>query len=128
MKMNISHIYIPHKSETCFSISGNPLSVYGSFSEAQESADYQFSQTGIQLSVYQCGTCGKYHLKPTEFYCEKLPSSCSCTDHNGKKKDAYQTLHDAEKMINIRKRDNIMLYTYKCPQGNGWHLTSRKGV
>ena len=61
--MNISHIYIPHKSETCFSMIGNQLSVYGSFSEAQESANYQFSQTGIQLPVYQCGICGKYHLK-----------------------------------------------------------------
>lgn len=127
MKMNLSNIYIAHKSETCFSKSGNPLSVYRNFSEAQESADYQYSQSGVSLTVYKCNACGKYHLKPTEFYCEKLSSVCSCTDHNGKKKDAYPTAQDAEKMVNIRKSAGITLFVYKCPQGNGYHLTSSKG-
>ena len=127
MKMNLSNIYIPIKSETCFSKTGNPLSVYLSYSEAQESANYQYSQSGISLIAYQCNTCGKYHLKPTEYYCEKLSSSCSCIDHNGRKKDAYSTLQDAEKMITIRKQAGVTLYVYKCPKGNGYHLTSRRG-
>ncbi len=127
MKMNISNIYISNKSETCFSKNGNPLSVYESYSEALESADYQFASAGIKFSPYQCDTCGKYHLKPTEFYCKKLSSFCSCTDHNGKRKDSYETRSDAEKMINIRKRAGVTLYVYACPQGKGYHLTSNKG-
>ncbi len=127
MKINISNIYIIHKSETCFSKNGNPLSVYNSFAEAQESANYQSHQSATSMTAYQCATCGKYHLKPTEFYCKKLSSYCSCTDHNGKRKDAYPTEQDAEKMISIRKRDGVTLYTYRCPQGNGYHLTSNRG-
>lgn len=127
MKINATRIYISHKSETCFSKSGNPLSVYRSLSEAQESADYQFSQGGTQLSPYLCKVCGKFHLKPTEFYCKKTNSSCLCTDRNGNRKDCYETRSDAEKMVNIRAKAGIALYVYPCPQGNGFHLTSGKG-
>lgn len=127
MKMNLSNFYISHKSKTCFSISGNPLSVYKTFSEAQESADYQLSHGEIQMSVYKCSVCGNFHLKPSKFFCKKINSSCSCTDHNGKRKDTYETLSDAEKMVNIRAIAGIKLYVYKCPQGKGFHLTSNKG-
>ncbi len=126
MKIKASNIYISHKSESCFSRNGNSLSVYNSFSEAQKSADYQFNQSNIRLSAYQCNACGKFHLKPTEYYCEKVVSKCSCVDHKGKTKDAYKTLQDAEKMIKIRKQDGVTLYAYRCPRANVWHLTSSK--
>lgn len=126
MKIKASSFYISHKSESCFSKNGNPLSVYNNFAEAQKSADYQFNQSGIRLTAYQCNICGKFHLKPTEYYCEKVISNCSCVDHKGKTKAAYKTLQDAEKMIKIRKQDGVTLYAYKCPKANAWHLTSSK--
>ena len=126
MKINISNLHIPHKSRSCFSKSGNPLSVYNSFSEAQKSADYQLRQSAIHLTVYQCNACGKFHLKPTEYYCEKVFSNCSCVDHKGKPKAAYKTIQDAKKMINIRKQAGVTLYAYKCSRGNVWHLTSSR--
>ena len=120
-------IYISHKSETCVSKSGNPLSEYRNYSEAQESANYQFTQTGISFTPYECQKCGKFHLKPTEFYCEKAHSSCTCTDHNGNRKDTYVTREDAEKMVNIRGKDGVQLFVYQCPSGCGFHLTSSRG-
>ncbi|MBR1715794.1 MAG: hypothetical protein IJ717_12740 [Treponema sp.] len=127
MKISNTNIYIPQKSETCLSKNGNPLSVYRTASEAQDSADYQMRQNRIRLSPYKCDVCGMYHLSPSEFFCEKLESSCSCTDHNGKIKDSYKTLQDAKKMANIRKLAGIDLFVYECPHGNGYHLTSNKG-
>ena len=127
MRGNITRIYFSHKSGTCISRNGTPLSVYNSFSEAQESADFQFSRNRIQLIPYSCPVCGKFHLKPEEFYCKKIISRCSCTDHNGHRKDCYATRKDAEKMVSIRSKTGITLYVYPCPQGNGFHLTSRKG-
>lgn len=126
MKMNLSNIYISHKSDTCLSKNGSPLTEYRSYTEAQESADYQLSHGQISLTPYQCGVCGKYHLKPTEFYCQKVNSRCSCRDHNGKIKDAYATFQDAEKMVKIRKAAGVVLYVYKCPEGNCYHLTSNR--
>lgn len=126
MKLNSTKFYVSHKSKSCFSKSGNPLSVYKSLSEAQESADYQLSQSGVRLSPYRCSICGDFHLKPTDFFVKKIISSCSCTDHNGRKKDCYETRSDAEKMASIRASVGIQLYVYSCPQGIGFHLTSRK--
>lgn len=127
MKINLNHIYISHKSNTCFSSTGSPLSVYETYSEATESAQYQSSDGRTQLTPYQCDRCGKYHLKPAEFYCKKTKSTCSCTDHHGNKKDTYETRYDAEKMVKIREQAGVTLYVYECPQGNGFHLTSSKG-
>lgn len=125
MKMNLNQIYIPHKSNTCFSKTGNPLSAYNSLAEAQRSANYQSSEN--KFTPYYCNTCGKYHLKPTEYFCKKKNSTCDCRDHQGNKKDTYETRYDAEKMVKIRGQAGITLYVYECPQGNGFHLTSSKG-
>ena len=126
MKLNTSNFFISHKSETCLSSTGNPLSVYSTISEAQESANYQYSQSGKELSPYKCQKCGKFHLKPTEFYCKKINGGCDCTDHNGKQKALYETRKDAEKMVNIRANSGVKLYVYQCPKGTGFHLTSSK--
>lgn len=124
MKINLTHIYYYSKSSTCMNKDGNPLSVYSTFEEAQNSAYY------IEKSMipYLCKKCGKYHLKPQEFYCEKVNRSCACVDHNGKPKDTYKTKEDALKMTDIRSRDGVMLYVYECPQGCGYHLTSRNMI
>ena len=127
MKINFSQnqIFISHKSESCMSKSGNPLSEYRNLKKAQESAAYQYAQNGQSFTPYLCQKCGFYHLKPTEFYCVHTSGICSCTDHNGNKKSAYATAEDAEKMARIRAASGIQLYVYNCPSGNGFHLTSR---
>ena len=129
MKINFNQnqIFVAHKSESCVSKSGNPLSEYRNFKAAQESSDYQYIQTGKSFTPYLCQKCGLYHLKPTEFYCEHAVGICSCTDHNGHKKDAYATAEAAQKMASIRGQSGVQLYVYRCPRGNGFHLTSRKG-
>ena len=123
-RVNTNKIYVSHKSTTCFSVNDTPLSYYYSEKEAQESADYQNLQNRSKLIPYVCSRCGKYHLKPREFYCQKKDSECSCLDHNGNKKSAYLTKESAEKMASIRARAGICLTVYPCPYGNGWHLTS----
>lgn len=124
--MNLTNIYISHKSETCLSKNGTPLTEYRNYKEAQESADYQTNRGNISFTPYQCNNCGKYHIKPTEYYCQKVVSRCYCKDHNGKTKDAYATFQDAEKMVKIRKEAGVNLYVYKCPEGNCYHLTSNR--
>lgn len=122
MKININQIYYSHKSSTCMNKDGKALSVYESYQEAQRSAHY----IGKSFIPYLCSTCGKYHLKPEEFYCEKINRICNCVDHNGKPKDSYKTESDAQKMAKIRSASGIELFVYKCPFGCGYHLTSNK--
>ena len=121
MKIKFNQIYFTHKSMTCFSKEGNPLSVYESYQEAQNSAQY----IGKVFIPYLCKKCGKFHLKPEEFYCEKVIRVCSCVDHNGKPKDSYKTREDALKMVHIRAKAGIKLHVYKCPRGKYYHLTSQ---
>ena len=121
MKINLNNIYFSHKSVTCMNKNGKPLSVYSSLNEAQASADY----IGSDLIPYQCSKCGMYHLKPKEYYFEKVVRRCSCVDHKGNPKDTYKTREDALRMVRIRSQPGITLSVYSCPQGAGYHLTSR---
>lgn len=121
MKMNINQIYYSHKSSTCMSKEGKALSVYESYQEAQNSARY----IGNSFIPYLCSRCGKYHLKPEEFYCEKVIRVCNCVDHNGNPKDCYKTREDALKMVNIRAKAGIILHIYEYHKSDCFHLTSR---
>ena len=115
----------PGKSETCFSRSGSPLSEYGSEEEAQSGADYENARNGdVQFVPYRCERCGKFHLKPEQYYVPKLGTPCSCTDFYGDRKDAYPSEAMAQKMARIRAEAGVRLTVYRCPEGNGWHLTS----
>jgi len=114
----------PRKSSTCFSRTGNPLTEYDTVDEAQSSADYERERIGCDFAPYQCPKCGKFHLKPREFFVQKLTTRCSCSDVNGNAKDAYPTRAEAEKMAGIRAKAGVHLSVYECPEGNGFHLTS----
>ena len=114
----------PRKSSTCFSRTGNPLTEYDTVDEAQSSADYERERIGCDLVPYKCPKCGKFHLKPRKFFVQKLTTRCSCSDVNGNAKDAYPTRAEAEKMAGIRAKAGVHLSVYKCPEGNGFHLTS----
>lgn len=120
MKYNTNQFVIVQKSATCMSRFGNFLSEYESYEDALKSARY----LNKNFVPYQCKKCGKYHLKPQEFYCEKLQSLCSCRSHDGNLKDSYKTYDDAQKMANIRANAGVKLNVYECPEGNGYHLTS----
>lgn len=122
--INYNNFYISHKSKTCFSHKGEPLSEYNTEEEAQESAKYLFSE-GKKMVPYYCVKCNKYHLKPEEFYCKKIKSSCNCKSHLGDIKCTYESKQDAEKMCAIRAQAGIKLFVYKCPSGQGYHLTSK---
>ena len=113
MKINLNNFYYSHKSETCMNKDGKPLSVYASYNEAQASADY----VGKDFIPYQCSKCGMYHLKPKEFYCEKVTRRCDCVDHNGQPKDTYKPQEDAQRMIRIRSKAGIQLNVYPCLVG-----------
>ncbi len=128
MKLSTTNFYFSHKSSTCFSKDGKPLSEYSSLREAQESSQYIFVETNKKMVPYLCTVCNKYHLKPDEYFCNKIPNGCNCRDHNGKSKYLYASLADAEKMVKIRAAAGVILSVYKCPDYNGYHLTSSKGV
>lgn len=121
MKINTNKIFYSYKSETCMNKDGKPLSVYSTYNEAQASANY----VGRDFIPYHCSKCGMYHLKPKEYYCEKVIRRCDCVDHNGQPKDTYKTQEDAQRMVRIRSKAGIQLNIYPCPQGEGYHLTSR---
>ena len=115
----------PSKSSTCYSRRGTPLTEYNFWGEAKQGANYENSRNfDVYFVPYQCDRCGKFHLKPEEFYVPKLDTRCSCTDTNGYYKDAYPNKSAALKMARIRLMSGIRLSVYSCPEGNGWHLTS----
>ena len=110
------------KSKTCFRSDGEPFTEYGSRSEAQEGADYAQSQFGNEgLAPYSCETCGYFHIGPKD----RAPNrTCpECTSEEGVSKDIYKTELDAMRMVEMKRRRGVMLRTYECPVGNGWHLT-----
>ncbi|MCH5293560.1 MAG: hypothetical protein J1E07_07510 [Treponema sp.] len=115
------------KSITCFSKSGNPLSVFMTEREAQGSADYERGQ-GRNLYPYQCKKCGLWHLAPEESRVDFRENACSCTDSRGNGKRLYATREDAEKaMETSEEARNVSLSVYPCPDGGGWHLTHSAG-
>jgi len=50
---------------------------------------------------------------------------CSCKDAKGKGKNLYVTQSLAQQQVDyIRQNRDKKLAIYKCPEENGWHLTS----
>ena len=114
------------KSETCFSKDNKPLTYYETMEDALKGAKFLSEKINKTMKPYICDKCGKFHIKPKEtFFNKNNNNNCSCVDHLGNKKDAYSTKLDAEKLINLRKdNNNIDLYIFKCPENNGYHITS----
>lgn len=114
------------KSSTCFSKSGNPLSVFKTEAEAQRSADHERLERGMSLSPYQCEQCRDWHLAPQESRVAFKEYACLCLDSDGKSKRLYTTREDAEKArISSEKARGNKLTVYECPERGGWHLTKR---
>ena len=71
MKLSISNYNIVHKSNTCFSKKGDPLSEYYALEDANRNAAFVSNETGIEMIAYLCTVCNKYHIKPAEYYFNK---------------------------------------------------------
>jgi len=103
--------------------SGQYVTEYDSFEEAQAGAEHVEWTHGRQFLPYQCDRCGQWHLTPRD---RQTPSTrCSyCRGSNGRPKDAYDTERDAQRRADILHQEKgIRLRVYKCPHGHGWHLT-----
>jgi len=115
------------KSNSCFGkISGKPLTEYQTKNEAKKAVEYLKSRNVRDLIPYKCDRCGYWHLSPKN---RQTPSKkCPfCTDTQGKAKDSYLSQKQATLRANILLRENGKnLSVYRCPHGNGWHLTKRK--
>lgn len=110
------------KSSTCFGKNGEPLSVYRTEAEAQESARYQ-KKSGRDLFPRKCERCGEWHLTPVN----GKPNQCSCTDSNGKSKYLYPTREAAEQQLEREASRGHSLRIYPCNEGKGYHLTHTSG-
>lgn len=104
------------KSSTCFGKNGEPLSVYRTEAEAQESARYQ-KKSGRDLFPRKCERCGEWHLTPLE----GKPGDCGCSNSY---KNLYPTQEAALRDIE-RLGAEGRLRPYPCDRGKGWHLTSK---
>lgn len=52
---------------------------------------------------------------------------CSCCGKDGKKKKLYPRESDALEMAEWRTRETgILMHIYRCPEEDGWHLTSNQ--
>ncbi|MDR3303269.1 MAG: hypothetical protein LBS86_02540 [Treponema sp.] len=111
------------KSNTCFKKDGEPLSVYYSEDEAEQSSRYVQTHYDLDLVPYQCPRCGYWHLSPRD---RQTPNRvCQyCLDSKGKPKQLYETEEAAEQRAAILEDEQgIVLKVYPCPHQHGWHLT-----
>jgi predicted RNA-binding Zn-ribbon protein involved in translation (DUF1610 family) len=117
------------KSETCLGrVSGEPLTVYWSRSEAEDGAWHVRSKHGREMAAYQCDRCGGWHLAPADRQTTSRQSGC-CHDRNGRPKALYATESDARRRAEILAQERgTSLTVYRCPEGGGWHLTKGDGA
>ena len=107
-----------NKSETCVGKRG-PLTAYSTESKAAIAANRLNLRDESQFVAYQCSTCGEWHLSPAERHTPSKPCEpCG--------KNSYETKKGAERRAKIGEAERgVLLNVYRCPKGNGWHLTSK---
>jgi len=112
------------KSKTCIGkTTKKPLSVYLTRKEAKEATEFVRSKYKKDMSPYKCESCNKWHLADNS---RRTPSkTCSeCLDGKGRSKEGYKTKKGATQRAGILLNEmRVKLQVYKCPHGNGWHLT-----
>ena len=113
------------KSMTCLgNTSGKPLTEFDSEIEARDGADFAQAEHGHALKPYRCRKCNKWHISPKN---RPTPSEkCQfCRGSDGQEKDSYSTEEDAIRRTEIirAQKKGPSLRAYRCPLGNGWHLT-----
>ena len=109
----------PVVSESCFQ-KQEPCIAYESKKAAEKAA-------GPLQEAYYCPKCEKYHLSLPDGRRLECLGICNCTDRSGNRKELYKTRLEALKHLRQHKgKKGQELEIYLCPQGYGFHLTSRK--
>ena len=112
------------KSATCIGrTSGKPLTAYGCRWEAKEAAEWVRERYGQENVPYHCQRCGEWHLGRAD---RRTPShACGdCRGRDGRSKATYRSEEEADRRAQILlSEQNVDLRAYRCPHGDGWHLT-----
>jgi len=118
--------YLPKKSKTCVSASGEPLTEYASERDARDGAHYLSGKAGGDFVPYRCPKCAKWHVSPKA---RVTPGTigCTCKDAKGESKTLYLSRRAAEGRAKIIAEERgLTLYVYECPARKGWHLSHQK--
>lgn len=104
----------------CIGANGKPRRSYPDKSSADHGATYALMAYKKVVIPYLCGACGSWHVSPAERHTPNHP--CSYCD-----KQSYESESSAQRRAVLREREaGIWLRVYECPQGDGWHMTSRR--
>jgi hypothetical protein len=103
----------------CLSRRGTPLRAFDDHASASDSAAFASERYGRATVPYRCDRCSRWHLCPRDRH---TPShdcfACS--------KRSYETEAGAERRAAILEEEQgVRLRIYSCPDGDGWHLTSK---
>lgn len=96
---------------------GRPLAAHWSQELARAEARRLNQAKQLDLEAYRCPQCDYWHLRTARHY-------CSCTCSYGQPKRWYATEQQAQAIACDRGMATY-LTTYPCPEGDGYHLTSR---
>jgi hypothetical protein len=109
-------------------VTGQPLKCY----EDQWSARLDLAEEWFfganPLRVKNCRKCGKFHLYPESDEHGTVPQlRCSkCKRSDGEGKACYISSRSAlAAMQRLSGQKGIPTRAYPCPQGNGWHVTTK---
>ena len=110
------------RSTTCRGSNNQFLEEYHSLVAAEMAAEETKKNYGHTLTPAKCRACGYWHLTTVT-----TRRQCMfCTDRALFLKDIYSTREEAQRTAeHLRKEKKVMLLPYKCPHGNGWHLTKK---
>ena len=116
---------IAHATACTSRKTGKPVRRYDDRASAEAGARTVAQTWGDAMVPYACGRCGGWHLSPAA---RQTPChTCRhCTDGSGRTKQSYATEAAARQRAKILEREKrVQLRVYRCPHGDGWHLTSR---
>ena len=112
----------------CFGRSGygKALTEHETYEDAKEGADYAFDRYGGDKMIpYECPTCCKWHLKPSNStgYSFSSKKSTMCFGRSGKALTEYETYEDAEEGADyIDKYVGDEMFPDECQTCYKWHL------
>jgi hypothetical protein len=109
-----------HASEysPCVTRSGKPRRGYYDLASAEDGVDYVMDRYGKDMVPYLCENCDEWHLCPAKRH---TPSQ-HCDPCAKQLYESEQAARRRGRILQSERR--ISLRLYKCPKGNGWHLTS----
>ena len=97
--------------------------VYESLSDANIEVSKQGFATGIQLIAVQCDL--KHHWHIVQFNTRNKHMCVSCTSRSGAIKRTFKDMKSAiDFTLNWNHNSDTKMRPYKCPEGNGWHLST----